>query len=83
MSDEHISHPHPNQPQIYHPHVVEHLAWHSEQYPEAAWGICGWAFMWVPEPQGVISVYVPWYMRLWHGRHVDVLQGVCGIAYRR
>lgn len=68
---------------VYAPKVLEHLMYHAETYPDAVWGICGWGFMWVPEPQGVISVYVPWYMRLNYGRFVDVTQGVCGVAYRR
>ncbi len=68
---------------VYSPHMLRHLVWHAESYPEAAWGICGWAFMWVPPPTGVVSVYVPWFMRNSHGRYVDVLQGVCGVAYRK
>ena len=39
--------------------------------------------MWVPDPQGVISVYVPWWMRNSRARFSDLLQGVCGVAYRR
>jgi hypothetical protein len=67
---------------VYPPDALRHLVWYSEQEPSAAWGIGGWAFMFVPEPQGVSTVYVPWWMRR-NGRAVDVLQAAAGIAYRR
>jgi hypothetical protein len=67
---------------IYPKDVLKHLAWYSEQDSSAAWGIGGWSFMWVPEPQGVATIYTSWWMRR-NGRAVDVLQAAAGIAYRR
>jgi hypothetical protein len=68
---------------LYAPDTLRHLVWYAEQDASAAWGLCGWAFMWVPLPYGVATVYIPWWMRSHGGRSVDVLQAACGIAYRR
>ena len=68
---------------IYHSDLVRTLAWHQEQRPSLAYGLCGWSFMSVPTARGVVPVYVPWLMRGNYGRRVDVLQAVCGNAYRR
>ena len=51
--------------------------------PDTAFGICGWSFMPVPRPVGVVPVYVLNMLRGKYGRKVDVLQAVCGNAYRR
>ena len=59
------------------------LAQHTAANPTAAYGACGWGFLFRPAPIGVVPVYVPWAMRGTHGRQVDVLQAVCGNAYRR
>ena len=59
------------------------LAQHTAGNPTAAYGACGWGFMFRPAPVGVVPVYVPWAMRGTYGRQVDVLQAVCGNAYRR
>ncbi len=32
--------------------MVSHLAWYSEQYDKAAWGMCGWSFMPFDPPRG-------------------------------
>jgi hypothetical protein len=71
---------------IYHKDLVRTLAWHMEMAgntPRVSFGVCGWSFMPVPTARGVIPVYVPWIMRSKDGRIVDVLQAVCGNAYRR
>jgi len=59
------------------------LAQHTAGNPTAAYGACGWGFLFRPAPVGVVPVYVPWAMRGTYGRQVDVLQAVCGNAYRR
>ena len=68
--------------QVFKHDTLKHIIWHAEQDPSVAWGICGWAFQWYPLPHGVVLVVAPWYLRS-NGRSVDVLQAVCGIAYRR
>jgi len=70
---------------IYPNDVVRTLVWHMVQNTglRVAVGLCGWSFMSVPTARGVVPVYVPWMMRGRHGRRVDVLQAVCGNAYRR
>lgn len=51
--------------------------------PYSAVGVCGWGFAWIPGEVGVVPAYVPYFMRGTHGRTVDILQAVCGNAYRR
>lgn len=51
--------------------------------PYTAIGVCGWGFMWVPMPTGVVPVYVAYWLRGQFGQSVDILQAVCGNAYRR
>jgi len=48
-----------------------------------AYGACGWSMMPVPTEREVVPVYVPHMLRGSHGRVIDVLQAVCGNAYRR
>ena len=67
----------------YHEHLAANLAYHSLNAPDVAFGACGWSFLFRPAPVGVLPVYVPWAMRGTYGREVDVLQAVCGNAYRR
>eukprot|EP00053_Salpingoeca_punica_P013491 m.122047 g.122047 ORF g.122047 m.122047 type:complete len:330 (+) comp16215_c1_seq2:339-1328(+) len=68
---------------IYPPEVLRHLAWYAEMDPTLAVGMCGYSFMSMPKPEEVVGVNVPWMFRGEHGRTVEVLQGVCGVAYRR
>eukprot|EP01087_Luapelamoeba_hula_P017633 TRINITY_DN5576_c0_g1_i1.p1 TRINITY_DN5576_c0_g1~~TRINITY_DN5576_c0_g1_i1.p1 ORF type:complete len:360 (+),score=23.43 TRINITY_DN5576_c0_g1_i1:1-1080(+) len=68
---------------IYSPDAIRYLAWHAHHSPNVAFGVCGWAFMWVPPPMGVVPIYVPFFMRGGGGTYVDVLQACCGNAYRR
>lgn len=68
---------------VYHKDLVRHLAWHAEFNRRAAFGVCGWSFMWMPRPLGVVPAYVEHLIRGTYGVKVDVLQAVCGIAYRR
>jgi len=65
--------------------AIRTLVWHSvkNKGSKVSVGLCGWAFISLPTARGVTSVYVPWAMRGRHGRRVDVLQAVCGNAYRR
>jgi hypothetical protein len=67
----------------YPPHFLAKLVHHAALDPTVAWGICGWGFMPFPPPQRVIPAYLPYIARGMHGRGVQVLQGVCGAAYRR
>ena len=67
----------------YSPTLSLTLVQHSAANPTAAYGACGWGFLFRPAPVGVVPVYVPWAMRGAYGRQVDVLQAVCGNAYRR
>jgi len=69
---------------VYDATLLKTLAWYAAQRPEAAWGACGWGFqpVWDAATQ-VVPVYVPYLMRGDGGRRVEVLQAVCGNAYRR
>lgn len=70
---------------VYHADMVRTLAWHMlrSSGDRVAFGMCGWSFLSVPTARAVVPVYVPWMMRGQYGRRVDVLQAVCGNAYRR
>lgn len=63
--------------------MIETLLKHVQRDPSVAWGICGWAFMPFFPPRRIIPATVPYYLRGSYGRGVQVLQGVCGVAYRR
>jgi len=67
---------------VYHPHLVQNLVWFSHNEPGKAFGPCGWSFMPMPYPRGVVPVYLPWMLR-GNGRYIDVLQACCGNLYRR
>jgi hypothetical protein len=67
----------------YKPHFLAKLVTHATIDPAAAWSLCGWGFMPFFAPQNIIPAYVPYFARGSHGRGVQVLQGVCGAAYRR
>ena len=70
---------------VYHEDMVRTLVWHMlrSSNDRVSFGMCGWSFLSVPTTRAVVRVYVPWMMRGQYGRRVDVLQGVCGNAYRR
>ncbi|ELR16659.1 uncharacterized protein ACA1_089060 [Acanthamoeba castellanii str. Neff] len=68
--------------QVYPPDTVKYLAWYMEHYSDTAFGVCGWGFMWVPPPMGVVPVYLTYMQRGPAGTMVDVLQACCGNAYR-
>jgi len=68
---------------IYLPDTMLSLMWHAEHSKDVAFGVCGWAFMWVPRPMGVVPVYIPYFFRGTTGTMIDVLQACCGNAYRR
>jgi hypothetical protein len=68
---------------VYPPDALKHLVWYGEQDSGAAFGLCGWGFLWVPSHMRVVSGYASWFTRGWHGRKVDVIQGACGNLYRR
>ena len=69
---------------LYDSEMVKTLVWHAEHDPFTAFGYCGWAFMWVFEPHKVVPAYAPISaMRGSDGLYTDVLQAVCGNAYRR
>jgi len=59
---------------IYLPDTMLSLMWHAEHSRNVAFGVCGWAFMWVPRPMGVVPVYIPYFFRGTTGTMVDVLQ---------
>lgn len=67
----------------YSPHIIEKLVHHAQMDASVAWGICGWGFMPFFPPQRLLPAYVPYALRGRDGRGVQVLQGVCGAAYRR
>ena len=52
------------------------------QDSSVAWSMCGWSIKWAPLPDGIAHIEVPWFMRS-NGVSVDVIEGVCGAAYRR
>jgi len=68
--------------QVYLPDTIKYLVWYMENYPNTAFGVCGWGFMWVPPPTGVVPVYLTYMQRGPAGTMVDVLQACCGNAYR-
>eukprot|EP01083_Nonionella_stella_P026883 74009_1 len=69
---------------IYPKNLIQTIAWYSYHYPDIAWSDCGWGFLTIPfHSVGVVPVYVPWIYRMSGGREVEVLQAVCGNAYRR
>lgn len=68
---------------LYPPTLVETLASKFTNGDRVAYGACGWSMMPVPTERGVVPVYVPHMLRGRHGRVIDVLQAVCGNAYRR
>merc|ERR1712159_162266 len=48
---------------IYNPRLVEALAWEAENSPDEAIGVCGWGMMPMMGSLGVVSVYVPYWLR--------------------
>jgi len=69
---------------IYPPELVRTLAWHSYvSNGSVALSACGWSFVKTVLPPGLLTVYVPYFMRGSGGTSVDILQGVCGNAFRR
>eukprot|EP01060_Flectonema_neradi_P034097 TRINITY_DN5889_c0_g3_i1.p1 TRINITY_DN5889_c0_g3~~TRINITY_DN5889_c0_g3_i1.p1 ORF type:complete len:322 (+),score=21.86 TRINITY_DN5889_c0_g3_i1:46-1011(+) len=68
---------------VYHPDTVRTLVYYSKHDKHTAWGDCGWGFQHIWHQMEVIPVYVPWIFRGAAGRQVEVLQAVCGNAYRR
>lgn len=67
---------------VYSPDLVRKLVWFSHNEPRKAFGPCGWSFMPMPYPRGVVPVYLPWWQR-GNGRYIDELQACCGNLYRR
>ena len=68
---------------LYPASLTAHLAYHAQFDDSAALGSCGWSFLFRPAPVGVTPIHIPASMRGQFGRHVDVLQSACGVAYRR
>jgi len=66
---------------IYPSSLLRTLAWHVSRTSNTVVGVCGWSLLWFPDHW--ISIYVPYFMRPGGGVFVDILQGVCGIAYTR
>ena len=66
---------------VYDPNLVRKLVWYSHNDPTKAFGPCGFSFLPMPRPRGVVPVYIPWFLR-GKGRYIDELQAVCGILYR-
>jgi hypothetical protein len=68
---------------LYTSNFLNKLVYHAQLDDRVAWGICGWGFLPWFQPYGVIPAYPSYYTRGIYGRSVQVLQGVCGTAYRR
>ena len=68
---------------IYSPDTVRTLVYYSKHDKNTAWGDCGWGFQRIWHQMALIPVYVPWIFRGASGHRVEVLQAVCGNAYRR
>eukprot|EP01089_Gocevia_fonbrunei_P004677 TRINITY_DN14715_c0_g1_i1.p1 TRINITY_DN14715_c0_g1~~TRINITY_DN14715_c0_g1_i1.p1 ORF type:complete len:364 (-),score=38.18 TRINITY_DN14715_c0_g1_i1:201-1292(-) len=69
--------------QLYSADMVNYLTWYAEHFPDTAFGLCGWSFLWVARPLGVTPIYIPFLLRPPTGRKVEVLQACCGNLYRR
>eukprot|EP00658_Telonema_sp_P-2_P043058 TRINITY_DN31014_c0_g1_i1.p1 TRINITY_DN31014_c0_g1~~TRINITY_DN31014_c0_g1_i1.p1 ORF type:complete len:359 (-),score=45.66 TRINITY_DN31014_c0_g1_i1:245-1321(-) len=67
---------------LYSKHLVRTLVWHLNNAKNTAFSCCGWSLWWWPNHFQHVGP-VPYFMRTLNGVYMDVLQGVCGNAYRR